>query len=261
MTVPTSRRPGRIASPGARIGIRLLLAALLGLVLWQLLADLEYPWDWSVPWRYRALYLRGLLYTVGISACAIVLGLCIGVAAGLARLWPNVWLQELAALYVETFRGTPLLIQIYIFYFCLAAVIQFQNALVIGVVCLACFSGAYIAEMVRAGVESIDPGQWEAARSTGMRFGQAMRWVVFPQAFRRIIPPLAGQFVSLVKDSSLLSVIAVRELAKGAEVINATTYKTFEAYLPLAALYLLLTYPLSLWTQRLEKRLANGRRR
>ncbi|MCA1945755.1 MAG: amino acid ABC transporter permease [Desulfovibrio sp.] len=241
-----------------RLLVRALLGALVLLLLWQLLGGIEYVWNWEVPWRYRALYMQGMVYTVVVSVAAICLGLVVGIAAGLARVWPNMLLQEIAGLYVACFRGTPLLVQIYIFYFCLAAVIRFQNALVIGTVCLACFSGAYIAEMVRAGVESIDAGQWEAARSTGMRYGQAMRYVIFPQAFRRIIPPVTGQFVSLIKDSSLLSVIAMRELTKASEVVNATTYKTFEAYLPLAVLYLLLTYPFSLLAQHLERRMSNG---
>jgi polar amino acid transport system permease protein len=160
-------------------------------------------------------------------------------------------------LYVELFRGTPLLVQIYIFYFCVAAVIHLDNPWVIGTLTLAFFSGAYISEMVRAGIESIDKGQIEAAKASGLNDRQTMRYVVFPQALRRIIPPVTGQFVSLVKDSSLLSIISVRELTKAAEVINATTYKTFEAYLPLAGLYLLITYPLSYLTQRLEVRMGS----
>ena len=183
-----------------------------------------------------------------------------GVMGGLARVSKNIFAQELAALYVELFRGTPLLVQIYVFYFCIAAAIRFNNALIIGILTLAFFSGAYISEIVRAGIESIDKAQVEAAQSTGLRDWQIMRYVVFPQAFRRIIPSVAGQFVSLIKDSSLLSVISVRELTKASEMINATTYKTFEAYLPLALLYLVLTYPMSYLTQRLEKKLGNDSR-
>ncbi|NTU48832.1 MAG: amino acid ABC transporter permease, partial [Syntrophobacteraceae bacterium] len=133
--------------------------------------------------------------------------------------------------------------------------VHYDNALVIGIVTLACFSGAYITEMVRAGIESIDKGQVEAAKSTGLDYWQTLRYIVFPQALKRIIPPVTGQFVSLIKDSSLLSVISVRELTKASEIINATTYRTFEAYLPLAGLYLLLTYPLSYITRQLEKRM------
>jgi polar amino acid transport system permease protein len=135
-------------------------------------------------------------------------------------------------------------------------IVHVDNPFLTGMITLAFFAGAYITEMVRAGIESIDPGQWEAARSTGLNHGQALRHVIFPQAVRRIIPPVTGQFVSLIKDSSLLSIIAVRELTKGAEIVNAATYKTFEAYLPLALFYLVLTYPLSALTYRLEKRIS-----
>jgi polar amino acid transport system permease protein len=247
-------------SPGVkRLGVRLALMALAVAVLYALLLQVEYAWNWRVVYTYRELFIQGFYRTVEVSVGAIAMGLVLGVVGGLARVWPNLWVQELGTLYVETFRGTPLLVQIYIFYFCLATVVHFENPFIIGMVALAFFSGAYIAEMVRAGVESIDDGQWEAAMATGLNFRQTMFSVIFPQAARRIIPPVTGQFVSLIKDSSLLSVISVRELTKGAEVINATTYKTFEAYLPLAVFYLLLTYPLSVLTYRLERRINQDR--
>jgi polar amino acid transport system permease protein len=239
-----------------RLCVRFLLWIGLAASLYLLFAGIDYPWNWRVPWEYRRLYLVGFYYTLAVSMGAICLGFCFGVMGGLARVSKNVLARELATLYVEFFRGTPLLVQIYVFYFCVAAAIHFDNALIIGMVTLAFFSGAYISEMVRAGIESIDKGQVEAAKSTGLDDWQTMRYIVFPQALKRIIPPVTGQFVSLIKDSSLLSVISVRELTKAAEIVNATTYKTFEAYLPLAGLYLLLTYPLSYLTRRLEKRLS-----
>jgi len=224
-------------------------------LLWLAFSRVEYHWNWRVVYQYRELFILGFYRTIGVSVGAVCLGLVLGVSAGLARVWPNIWLREAAALYVELFRGTPLLVQIYIFYFCLATAINYDNPLVIGTAALAFFSGAYISEMVRAGVESIDKGQWEAAMAGGLCYRQTMFWVIFPQCVKRIIPPVTGQFVSLIKDSSLLSVISVRELTKASEVVNATTYKTFEAYLPLALFYLLLTYPLSVWTRRLERRI------
>lgn len=243
-----------------RLLVRSLIGAMVVATLALLLATLEYPWNWWVPWQYRSLFLKGFVFTVLISLGAIALGFLIGVTGGLARVSKNDIVRALASYYVELFRGTPLLVQIYIFYFCLAAVLRYDNPVVIGMITLAFFSGAYITEMVRAGIESVDPGQIEAAKSTGLNERQTMGYVVFPQAFRRIIPPVTGQFVSLIKDSSLLSVISVRELTKASEVINATTYKTFEAYLPLALFYLALTYPLSYLTRRLEHRLANGKK-
>jgi polar amino acid transport system permease protein len=254
--MPPASRPAGNPFP-LRLLIRCLLLALLAAILWRLFAGLEYAWDWSAPWRYRALYLRGFALTVAVSAAACALSLLFGVLAGLARVSGNVLAEEASALYVAIFRGTPLLVQIYIFYFCVAAAVNYDNPLVVGAVALAFFSGAYIAEMVRAGIESIDKGQWEAARATGLGKAQTLRHVIFPQALRRIVPPLTGQFASIVKDSSLLSVISARELTKAAEMVNATTFKTFEAYLPLALLYLALTYPLSRLTARLERRIGS----
>lgn len=240
------------------ISLRILLGISMAAGLYTLFAGIDYPWNWRVPWEYRALFIKGFFVTLVVSFGSIVLGFCLGILGGLARVSTSVLAKEIATLYVEIFRGTPLLVQIYVFYFCLATVVRYDNALVIGIVTLACFSGAYITEMVRAGIESIDKGQVEAAKSTGLDYWQTLRYIVFPQALKRIIPPVTGQFVSLIKDSSLLSVISVRELTKASEIINATTYRTFEAYLPLAGLYLLLTYPLSYLTRQLEKRMQRG---
>lgn len=248
-----------VIGPRRRYAVRAFVLAAAVAGLWLLLRNVEYHWNWRVVYDYRELFIEGFYRTMAVSVGAIALGVVLGVVGGLARVWPNVWAQEIATLYVELFRGTPLLVQIYIFYFCVATVVHFDNPLIIGTIALAFFSGAYISEMVRAGIESIGRGQWEAARATGLTYRQAMFGVVFPQAVRRIIPPVTGQFVSLIKDSSLLSVISVRELTKASEVINATTYKTFEAYLPLAVFYLLLTYPLSALTFRLEKRIKQDR--
>lgn len=238
-----------------RILIRIVISFGLLISVYLLFARIDYPWNWRVPWEYRSLFIKGFWYTLGISIGAIVLGFIIGVLGGLGRVSKNVVAREVSSLYVEVFRGTPLLVQIYVFYFCLATVIHYDNAPVIGTVTLAFFSGAYITEIVRAGIESIEKEQFEAAMSLGLDQWQTMRLIVFPQALRRVIPPVTGQFVSLIKDSSLLSVISVNELTKASEIINATTYKTFEAYLPLAAFYLLLTYPLSYLTHRLEERI------
>jgi polar amino acid transport system permease protein len=238
--------------------VRVILLAALTAGLWIVLAHIRYHWDWSAVWVYRDIFLAGLGMTVCISAGAIVLGLIFGLASGLASVSGDVWLSELASLYVGAFRGTPLLVQILIFYFCVGVVVHVDSPYVIGTMTLAFFSGAYISEMVRAGVESVDVGQWETALSSGLTHRQTLFYVIFPQAIRRIVPPVTGQFVSCIKDSSLLSVISVRELTKAAEVVNATTYKTFEAYLPLALLYLLLTWPLSHLTGRLERGIRNG---
>lgn len=238
--------------------VRTILLAMLAGGLWVVLSRIRYHWDWGAVWAYRDIFAAGLGMTVLISAGAIVLGLLFGLASGLAAVSGNVWLSEAAGLYVGAFRGTPLLVQILIFYFCVGVVVHVDSPYGIGTLTLAFFSGAYISEMVRAGVESVEVGQWETALSSGLTHRQTLFYVIFPQAIRRIVPPVTGQFVSCIKDSSLLSVISVRELTKAAEVVNSTTYKTFEAYLPLALLYLLLTWPLSHLTGRLEKGIRNG---
>jgi len=241
-----------------RFAVRLLLLAAFAALLWLVLSQIQYHWDWNAVWSYRDIFLRGLVMTVAISLGAIVLGFSLGLGAGLASVSDSLFLTELSALYVGAFRGTPLLVQILILYFCVGVVLRVDSPYLIGTMALGLFSGAYISEMVRAGVESVDKGQWESALATGLTHRQTLFYVILPQAARRIVPPVTGQFVSCIKDSSLLSVISVRELTKAAEVVNATTYKTFEAYLPLALLYLLLTWPLSYLTRRLEKGIRNG---
>jgi polar amino acid transport system permease protein len=241
-----------------RFAVRVLLLAVFAALLWLVLSRIRYHWDWNAVWAYRSIFFAGLGMTVVISLGAITLGLLLGLASGLASVSESVFLTELAALYVGTFRGTPLLVQILIFYFCVGVVMHVDSPYLIGTATLAFFSGAYISEMVRAGIESVDKGQWETAVSSGLTHRQTLFYVIAPQAVRRIVPSVTGQFVSCIKDSSLLSIISVRELTKAAEVINATTYKTFEAYLPLAVFYLLLTWPLSRLTRRLEKGIRNG---
>uniref|UniRef100_I2PZ95 Putative glutamine transport system permease protein GlnP n=1 Tax=Desulfovibrio sp. U5L TaxID=596152 RepID=I2PZ95_9BACT len=247
-----------MSEKASRLTVRFLLLAALAGLLWLVLSHLRYHWDWEAVFAYRRIFVAGLGMTMVISVGAILLGLALGLASGLASVSGSVVLSEMAALYVGAFRGTPLLVQILIFYFCIGVLVHVDSPYVIGTATLACFSGAYISEMVRAGVESVDRGQWETAVSSGLTHRQALFYVIFPQAARRIVPPVTGQFVSCIKDSSLLSVISVRELTKAAEVVNATTYKTFEAYLPLALLYLLLTWPLSHLTGRLERGIRSG---
>nr|WP_302184150.1 amino acid ABC transporter permease [Pseudomonas donghuensis] len=199
----------------------------------------------------------GLWTTVWISIASGVLGLLIGLFAGLCRLSNNPTLRDLSTVYVELVRGTPLLVQIFIFYFFIGTVLNLSREFA-GVAALALFTGAYVAEIVRAGVQSIAKGQGEAARSLGLSAGQSMRHVVLPQAFKRVLPPLAGQFISLVKDTSLVSVIAITELTKSGREAITTSFSTFEIWFCVAGLYLLINLPLSHMASRLERRLAQS---
>jgi len=145
-------------------------------------------------------------------------------------------------------------VQIYLYFYVFANALQIHNRYLVGPLILAAFTGAYISEIIRSGIEGVGRSQLESARAIGLTTRQTYRHVIFPQAIRQILPALAGQFVSLVKDSSLLSVIAIAELTKAAGDVNSFTFAPFESYLPLAVGYLVITVPLSLWTQSLEQR-------
>jgi len=203
-------------------------------------------------WRMGPL-LTGLWTTMWISAVASVFGLLIGLIAGLMKISKNYTVRTLAAIYVEVIRGTPLLVQIFIAYFFFGTVFNLDRN-VAGIGALALFAGAYVAEIIRAGIQSIAKGQMEAARSLGMSMPQAMIDVILPQAFKRILPPLSGQFISLIKDSSLVSVIAITDLTKSGREIITSTFATFEIWLVVAAMYLIVTSILSQFVFYLERR-------
>ncbi len=197
----------------------------------------------------------GLWTTIWISATASIFALFIGLFTGLARLSDNFTLSGLAAIYIECIRGTPLLVQIFLAYFFLGTVFDLSRNFC-GVGALALFAGAYVAEIVRAGIQSITKGQMEAARSLGLTLPQAMIDIILPQAFKRILPPLSGQFISLVKDSSLVSVIAITDLTKSGREIITSTFATFEVWIVVAAMYLIITSVLSQLVFYMERRLA-----
>ncbi|MDH4874811.1 amino acid ABC transporter permease [Pseudomonas sp. BN515] len=201
--------------------------------------------------------LWGLWTTLWISVVSGAFGLLIGLFTGLCRLSSNPTLRDLSTVYVELVRGTPLLVQIFIFYFFIGTVLNLSREFA-GVAALALFTGAYVGEIVRAGVQSIARGQNEAARSLGLNAGQSMRHVILPQAFKRVLPPLAGQFISLVKDTSLVSVIAITELTKSGREAITTSFSTFEIWFCVAALYLVINLPLSQIASRLERRLGKS---
>ncbi len=213
-------------------------------------------------WK-TGILLQGLYITLKVSAIAIVFGIVIGLLTGLARIAENPALRMSAITYIELIRGSPLLVQIFIWYFVIGTLINKMlerydisqvPPLWFGVASLAIFAGAYVAEIVRAGIQSVSRGQMEAARSLGMSKFHAMKHIILPQAFKRILPPLAGQFISMIKDSSLLGVIAIRELTKATREAVSTSLQPFELWFLCAALYLLLTFAFSMFVQYLEKR-------
>jgi polar amino acid transport system permease protein len=205
-------------------------------------------------WRLGPL-MMGLWTTLWLSAISSVFALVIGLLTGIARVSKNITLRGLAMVYVECIRGTPLLVQIFIAYFFLGTVFNLSRN-VCGIGALALFAGAYVAEIVRAGVQGIPKGQMEASRSLGMTAFQTMKDIILPQAFKKILPPLSGQFISLIKDSSLVSVIAITDLTKSGREIITSTFATFEVWIVVAAMYLLVTSVLSQLVYYMERRLA-----
>lgn len=211
--------------------------------------------DETTPSLHMGVLMIGFILTLKISVVAIIFAILLGTILGICRLSSEPVTRSIAFTFVELVRNTPLLVQIYIIYFFAGSMLRL-SAFAAGTAALAIFEGAYVGEIVRAGIQSINKGQMEAARSLGMSYAKAMRHIILPQAFKRIIPPLAGQFISLIKDSSLVSVIALADLMFQGQQAVARTYSAFEIYFTVAFLYLVLTSTLSMATQYIERRLS-----
>jgi polar amino acid transport system permease protein len=247
--------PRRAVSFAARLGSAFIALAIIAVVFYFSFHQLAYKWHWQAVANYRENLVHGWLMTLRISIASLILSTAIGVIFALVRRSRILPLRYFGEMYVELVRGTPLLVQILIFFYVVADAFHIQNRYWAGTLILSFFSGAYISEIVRAGIESVSQSQLESARAIGLTNTQTYRLVIFPQAIRLILPSLVGQFVSLIKDSSLLSIIAVNEFTQAARDVNSATYSTLEAYLPLAAGYLILTLPVAIWTRRLERKL------
>ena len=201
------------------------------------------------------LLLVGAGVTIKITALSVALGVVIGLFVGIARISRIKILRVLAAIYVDFFRGTPLLVQIFLVYFALPVITgQRVDPFVAAIGSCGINSGAYVAEIFRAGIQSIDKGQMEAGRSLGMTWGQTMRYIIVPQAFKRVIPPLGNEFIALLKDSSLVSVIGFEELTRRGQLIIAKTYGSLEIWLSVAVIYLAMTLTISRFVAYLERR-------
>ena len=201
------------------------------------------------------LLLLGAGVTIKITVMSVALGVLIGLFVGIARICRVKPLRFLAAVYVDFFRGTPLLVQIFLFYFAVPVITgQRIDPYVAAVGSCGINSGAYVAEIVRAGIQSIDEGQMEAGRSLGMTWAQTMRYIIVPQAIKRVIPPLGNEFIALLKDSSLVSVIGFEELTRRGQLIIAKTYGSLEIWFSVAIIYLVMTLSISRLVAYLEKR-------
>lgn len=210
--------------------------------------------DFSIIPGIMPALMTGAKMTIELAAIAVAIGLVIGSFAGIARVSGNRVVKIIAGTYVDFIRGTPLLVQLFLVYFGLPTLIHRPvPAFMAAIVAMGINSGAYVAEIVRAGIQSIDKGQTEAARSLGLTSAQTMRYIIFPQAFRRIIPPLGNEFIAMLKDSSLVSVIALEDLLRKGQVVITRTFRPFEVYAVVALIYLVMTLAISKlvsWSER-----------
>ncbi len=242
----------------------ILIALVFGSLCTLVFLKLSVDWDWSKPLQpeYRQILLRGWGCTLLLSLGGLVGSLLVGLLLMLGQRSPLRAVNLTCRMFLEFVRDTPLLVQLLVGYYVIFGPLMsrtlegfgWDEKLLIGILLLSIFEGAYLGEILRGGVESIPKTQWESARAVGFNRSQIYRHVIFPQALRRVLPAVAGQFVSLIKDSSLLSVIGVQEFAYQAKVYTSMTYGGLEAYVPLAVGYLVLTAPVAFLAHRLERR-------
>ena len=211
---------------------------------------------WDIVWNYREFFINGIWVTIILTVCGYIGGIILGVLLGLGKTSKRKWIYLPCKLYVDLFRGTPMLVQILIIHLALIPAVFGQSFGFIfsGITALVLNSAAYNAEIIRAGIESIDKGQMEAARSLGLTHGQAMRKIILPQAIRRMIPPLGNEFIALLKDSSLVTVIAANDILYAAKVVAGAYQRFWEPYLVAAVLYLILTYLVTKLVAFVERR-------
>ena len=242
--------------------VALALTVLASWIFTVVFSLLESETDWSKTWEYRETLWRGWLVTLKISCAALVGSIFFGLLFMLGQRSPLIVVRWTCRAFLEFVRDTPLLVHLLFGYFVIFAPLisrplgehGFDDKLVIGVLLLSVFEGAYLGEILRGGVESIPKTQWESASAVGFSRFQVYRYVIFPQALRRVLPAMAGLFVSLIKDSSLLSVIGVAEYFYNTKNFISRTYAGLEGYVPLAIGYLILTLPVAWLSHWLEKR-------
>ena len=267
---------------------------LVAYIIYKVDTVMIYDWHWGFLWEYILrwdeeqqayapnLLLKGLATTFRLVIWSMLLASIIGIVMGIMRTSSRVFFRTVSRLYVEFIRNMPPVVFIFVFFFFLSS--QFVPLLGIdelsvnaspktialleillgppelfanvisGILCLALFEGAYITEIIRAGIQSIDKGQTEAGQSIGLTRFQTLRWVIFPQAVQKVIPPLTGQFITLIKDSSIVSLISIQELTFLAQEVAYSTQYVFEIWLFVAAVYFCICYSLALLFGKLEKR-------
>ena len=252
------------SSPLADVAKYLLVVGFLTWLAARGTLRLGYDWQWERIPGYLFHFdqgaftlgplLQGLLVTFKITGIGLILSFCFGLAGALMRLSDSIMARATARVYVETIRNTPLLIQLFFIYFVLAPIIGLER-FTAAVLALSLFEGAYASEIIRSGIVSIHLGQWQAAYSLGLSGYHTYSHIILPQAFRRILPPLTSQAISLIKDSALVSTIAIYDLTMQGQAIVAETFLTFEVWFTVAGIYLVVTLCLSLLVNLMEHRL------
>ena len=275
--------------------IALLLGA-IGFIAYRITIGLNYDWNWAVIPQYIFRYdeesgrwvsnylFHGLMTTIRLSLWSGLFALLIGIFMAMARTGKSLFWRMVSRSYVELMRNIPPLVLIFIFYFFLSNQLilllgiddlvresseQVQSiinllfckpeqfpAFTAATITLAVFEGAYMTEIIRAGIQGVERQQWEASYALGLTRGQTMQHIILPQAIRQILPPLAGQFISLIKDSAIVSIISIQELSYQGTQLMASTYLTIEVWITIAVMYLMLTLPASMGVSQLEKKFA-----
>lgn len=246
---------GRVPPVAALLNY-ILVCVVAVAVVWASLVAVDVQLDFGFIGQFAPRIGAGFALTVEISLASLVCSLAAGVAVAMGQGCRVLAVRYLCDLYVKIIRGTPLLVQIYLFFYIIGTAWGIENRFVAGVAILSVFEGAYIAEIIRGSLLSIDAVQLDAARAVGFTRAQTLRHVVLPQLVARTLPALTGQFTSIIKDSSLLSVIAVIELTQTMREISATNFNLFGCYFLLGGLYLVLTLPLTFISRYFEKRLS-----
>ena len=204
--------------------------------------------------KYWPLFLEGATTTVLLSFFSVIVGVGCGTLMALARLSTNKFLSKAAKVYIDIIRGTPLLVQLYLVYFGLATVLDL-NDFVSGVIAVSVNTTAYIAEIIRSGIQSVDKGQMEAARSMGMPKGMAMRQIILPQAMKNILPAIGNEFATLIKETSIVSLIGIHDLMYSSDTVRGATFTVFIPLLMTAFLHFVMTTTIAFFMDKLERKL------
>jgi polar amino acid transport system permease protein len=218
---------------------------------------MNYEWSFHFLWQYQALIWKGVGVTIGFTLLTVILGLIVGLLLALGRMTKRRWLTLPLLAFIEVFRCTPVLVQLIWCYYALPVLMNIDlSPAAAAILTLSCYGGAFYAEIIRAGIVSIEAGQWDAARALGLNRYAVMRHVILPQALRRMVPPLVNQSIQQLKNTSLVSILAVPDILYQGQLITSATYRPLETYTMVAVVYFIILFPLTQLATRMERKLA-----